>query len=105
MSSINASVGSGIAYNSDNTATLNLGTGGVTAAAIDNGQNIVTSSNLTVSKNLTVGGNLLFSGTGATSIAGNLALNANLSVTGNIVSGGYQVPNLVQLYTYTLALG
>lgn len=107
MSSINASVGSGIAYNSDSTATLNLGTGGVTAAAIDASQNITTTNDLNVGRNLNIAGSLTFSGnsTGNITLASNVAISSNLAVSGNITVAGSPVPNMTQLYVYTMALG
>lgn len=103
MSSINASIGTGITYNSDNTATLSLGTGGLTAASIDNGQNITTTNNLTVGKNLSVSGAITLANT--VNMTSNVNITSNLAVTGNITLNGAAMPTLTQMLTYTLALG
>ena len=105
MSSINASVGSGIAYNSDSTATLQLGTAGAAAVSIDASQNTSTTNNLTVGKNLIVSGNISLATGGNITLTSNVSMANSLVVSGNIFSGGSPVPNMTQLYTYTLALG
>lgn len=107
MSSINASTGNGITYTSDNTSTLQLQTGGLTAANVDASQNVTFLANVSVIGNVNSAGNI--------NATGNLVLTGNVSATGTVTVnnlagntmtlGGIPVASLNTVYVYTLAIG